>query len=116
DSGPLEAWYVETARAADPTTSIERGMGAQGAVLAVAIAAGAGGAGLLVAWDPWDDVSALAVPVLLALLLQGCAVVATLLLMDEPTRSRAGAGGAADGAAGRAGLLGSVLETPRVVR
>ncbi|WP_181312065.1 MFS transporter [Nocardioides campestrisoli] len=87
DSGPLEAWYVDTARALDPRTSLARGMGAQGAVLAVAIAVGSAGAGLLVAWDPVPGADALVVPVVLAAVLQAGALLATALLMVEAPRS-----------------------------
>ena len=41
DSGPLEAWYVDTTLAADPDAGIERGLSAGATVLSVAIALGA---------------------------------------------------------------------------
>ncbi|WP_110180659.1 MFS transporter [Nocardioides solisilvae] len=105
DSGPLEAWYVESARAADPGTSIEAGMGAQGAVLAVAIAAGSATSGLLVAWDPVPGLAALALPVVVALALQAVTLLVTAVLMVEAPRPTAGAG-----------TWASVVATPRVVR
>ena len=41
DSGPLEAWYVDTAHADDPTVPVERALSAAGTVVGVSIAAGA---------------------------------------------------------------------------
>ncbi|MGH8829015.1 MAG: MFS transporter, partial [Jiangellaceae bacterium] len=67
DSGPLDAWFVDAALADDPDADISRGLGGGGAVLGVAIAAGALIAGGLVALDPLPGVEAIAVPVLAAI-------------------------------------------------
>lgn len=104
DSGPLEAWYVDAVHAVDPGAAIDRGMGAHGTVLALAIALGSAGSGLLVAWDPVPGMEALALPVALAVALQLAALVATALLMVEAPRSQ------------RVGVLGSLLATPATIR
>ena len=85
DSGPLEAWFVDTALAADPDLDLGRALGRGGTVLGVAIAAGALASGLLVALagDPTAAVlAALAVHVL---------GVAGLALLPEPRRPRGSA-------------------------
>jgi MFS family permease len=87
DSGPLEAWYVDAALAADPDTAIDRGMSAHGTVLGVSIAAGAAASGGLVALDPVPGLDALAVPVVLALVIQVVGLVATTVLMVEMPRA-----------------------------
>ncbi len=85
DSGPLEAWFVDTALAADPDLDLGRALGRGGTVLGVAVAAGALASGLLVALagDPTAAVlAALAVHVL---------GVAGLALLPEPRRPRGSA-------------------------
>jgi MFS family permease len=103
DSGPLEAWYVDTAQAVDPQARIDRGMSAHGAVLGVSIAAGALGSGGLIALDPVSGVDPLVVPVAVSLAVQAAGLVAVLVLMREPP-----------GAAGTS-LRQSLLSTPRTV-
>ncbi|MCS5733717.1 MFS transporter [Herbiconiux daphne] len=95
DSGPLEAWYVDTAQAADPAAPIERALSRAGGVLGVAIAGGAVGGGALVAWQPLGSESALALPFAVALGLYAVHTVLLALLVREPSRDdRSGAGGA----------------------
>ncbi|PSL05448.1 putative MFS family arabinose efflux permease [Haloactinopolyspora alba] len=83
DSGPLEAWYVDAALAADPDADISRGLSHGGTALGGAVAVGALTAGGLVALDPLPGVEALAVPVLVGLIVQVVAVVATAVLLVE---------------------------------
>ncbi|WP_157553518.1 MFS transporter [Jiangella gansuensis] len=104
DSGPLEAWYVDTALAHDAAADISRGLSRGGAVVGAAVAAGALGAGGLIALDPLPEVDALAVPVLAALVVQVVAVVATAVLMAETRTAR-----------GWRAVAGSVRRVPRVV-
>ncbi|KAE8762420.1 MFS transporter [Georgenia thermotolerans] len=87
DSGPLEAWYVDAALAADPRAAIERGLSAHSAVLGVAIAGGALAGGGLVAWAPVPGLDALATPVAAALVLQVAGLAAIAALMVEPRRA-----------------------------
>lgn len=89
DSGPLEAWYVDTVQARDPDADISIGLSRGGTVTGIAVGAGALLAGGLVALDPLSSVEALAVPVLFAAVLRAVAVVATMSLLVE-ARPRSG--------------------------
>lgn len=104
DSGPLEAWYVDTVRAVNPDAPIDKGMGAQGTVLALAVAAGTLGSGALIALDPAAGVDALVLPVAVALVMQAAGLLSALLLMTEtpPSTKLRGVGG-------------SFLATPRTI-
>ncbi|SCG64529.1 MFS transporter [Micromonospora halophytica] len=104
DSGPLDAWYVDTTLAADPDATYEPGLGLAGTVAGVAIGAGALLSGGLVALGPVGPVSALTLPVLVALVLQAVALVALLTLLVE-TRPAQGLGA----------LRASVADAPRMV-
>jgi predicted MFS family arabinose efflux permease len=88
DSGPLEAWYVDTTLAADPTAEIEHGLSRGSAVLSLAIAFGALLSGALVALDPIESIPTLALPVLVALALSMLNTLAITLLMKETRRPR----------------------------
>ncbi|MFG1953275.1 MFS transporter [Micromonospora sp. NPDC048830] len=104
DSGPLESWYVDATLAADPDAEYERGLGWAGTVIGLAIGAGALLGGGLVALGPVGPVSALTLPVLVAIALQAAALVALLVLMVE-VRPAQGAGA----------LRASMVEAPRMV-
>jgi MFS family permease len=83
DSGPLEAWYVDSALAADPHADIESGLSRGGVVIGLAIATGSLASGGLIALDPVPGGSALAVPVFAAIALQIVALVAVAVLLVE---------------------------------
>ncbi|GLY96054.1 MFS transporter [Actinoplanes sp. NBRC 103695] len=85
DSGPLEAWYVDRALAADPDADIETGLSRSGVVLGLAIGGGALLGGGLVAW------TSLLVPVLVGVGFAAIDVVAIALLLteDRPARGMA---------------------------
>jgi len=104
DSGPLEAWYVDAAHAANRDARIDRGLGGAGTVLGVAIAAGSLASGALIAWDPLPTVDPLALPVLCALALLVVGFVVTALLMVERPRHT-----------GLRAIGRSTLDTPRTV-
>lgn len=103
DSGPLEAWYVDTIREADPDARIETGLSAQGTVLGLGVAGGAVLISILVAVDPIPAVAALALPVVVALGVQSLATVAVAVLMVEHRPPRG------------VGLIACMAETPRAV-
>ncbi len=86
DSGPLKAWYVETAQAHDPATGVEPTLAHAGTVLGVAIAAGACASGGLVAWHPVGSHSPLLLPFWLAVVanLVHLSLVA-LLVRERPS-------------------------------
>lgn len=104
DSGPLESWYVDATLAADPDAEYERGLGAGGTVLGVAIAAGALLSGALVALGPIGPVSALTSPVLVAVALQLLSLAALLVLLAEVRTAK-----------GPGALRSSIAEAPRMV-
>ncbi|MEW2380006.1 MFS transporter [Micromonospora sp. NPDC047812] len=104
DSGPMESWYVDATLAADPDAEYEPGLGHAGTVVGVAMAAGALLGGGLVALGPVGPISALTVPVLVAIALQAAALVALLVLLVEVRPGR-----------GAGALRASVVEAPRMV-
>lgn len=104
DSGPLEAWYVDQALAADEHADIETGLSRSGVVIGVAIGAGALATGGLVAFGPVGPVSALSLPVYLALGLQVCSLIAVAALMTERRPGR-----------GPAALAASVRGVPAAI-
>jgi len=83
DSGPLEAWYVDHALAADPDADIETGLSRSGIVLGLAIAGAALISGGIVALGGVGPVSALTVPVLAAIAVTAAGLVAVALLMTD---------------------------------
>lgn len=104
DSGPLEAWYVDTVHATEPDAKLQKGLSAQGTVFGVAVACGALLSSGLVALNPLPALGPLVVPVLAALAAQLIALAATWVLMKESTH-----------ATGWRALARSVRETPRSV-
>jgi MFS family permease len=105
ESGPLDAWYVDAALAADPDADIEGGLSAGGAAIGAAIASGALLAGGLVALDPWPAINALAVPLVVSAVLR-CVEIGSLAgLMTEPRESM-----------GWLAVRASVAAVPQVVR
>lgn len=83
DSGPLDAWYVDAAQAADPHADIERGLAHGSVVLGLAISVGALASGGLVALGPVGAVDALVLPLLASLVLELVHLSAVALLMTE---------------------------------
>jgi MFS family permease len=121
DSGPLEAWYVDTVHATEPGADVDGALAAQGVLLGMGLASGALLSGGLVLWDPLPVDSALLLPFLAytALAVLYLAAVATLMKEDRPhlglTRlRRALDSGRATGATVRAGVL--LVRRNRVLR
>jgi MFS family permease len=83
DSGPLEAWYVDTAHADDPGVPVEDALSKAGTVLGLAIAAGALISGGLIAWHPFAPASALELPYWIAIALNVVHLGALALLVRE---------------------------------
>ena len=104
DSGPLEAWFVDAALAADPDTEIEKGLSAGGMVSSIAIAIGALASGAFVALDPSHSVPALVLPFVVALVLGAVNFGAVALLMSEHRATR-----------GLAAVAASVRSVPAVM-
>ena len=112
DSGPLEAWYVDQALAADARADIETGLSRSGVVLGVAIAAGALLTGGLVALCPTVPGGALSLPVYVALGLQIVSLAAVALLMTE-RRPRRGFAALARSVRGVPAAIGGALSLLR---
>jgi hypothetical protein len=108
DSGPLEAWYVDTVHVTEPGADADQALAAQGTVLGGSIAVGALISGGLVYWDPLPVDSALLLPFLVFLALNVVHLVAVLVLLKEP-RTHLDATGARR-------ALTSAKEAPAVIR
>ncbi len=107
DSGPLEAWYVDTVHVTEPGADVDRALAAQDTVLGGSIALGAVVSGGLVAWDPLPLESALLLPLLAWAFLNVVHLTAVVLMMREP-RTHVDATGLRRAA-------GSVKEAPAIV-
>lgn len=83
DSGPLEAWYVDTAQADDPEVAVERGLARAATVLGLAIAVGALCSGGLVAWAPVPATSPLVLPFVLVVGFNLAHLLLTAILVRE---------------------------------
>jgi DHA1 family tetracycline resistance protein-like MFS transporter len=88
DSGPLESWYVDQSLAADPDADIETGLARGGTASSLAIAGAALLSGGLIWLGPVGSVSAMTVPVLVALALSALSTLAAALLISEERPSR----------------------------
>ena len=86
DSGPLEAWFVDTVHVHAPGADVDQELSAAGTVLGASIALGALVSGLLVWWAPLDG-SPLTLPLALAAGLGGAHLLAVLVLLREPPRA-----------------------------
>ncbi|WP_411284623.1 MFS transporter [Lapillicoccus sp.] len=108
DSGPLEAWFVDTVHVRDPGADVDADLSAQGMLLGIAMAVGALVSGVLFWWHPLTSRSAFLLPGIAYIALSVVHLVAVLVLLTEP---RAGV----DTASARRALA-SVRETPVVIR
>ncbi len=86
DSGPLEAWYVDTVHAHSPGADVDRGLSLQGMFLGAGIAGGALVSGGLVWWHPLTSRPALFLPFALAVALNIGHVLVVITLLREPTQ------------------------------
>ena len=83
DSGPLQAWFIDAALAADPGAELERDLAHADVVICGSIAAGALAGGLLVQGGAVFGIEPLVTPVVLAMAVQAASAVALVVLMDE---------------------------------
>lgn len=89
DSGPLEAWFVDTVHVGTPGADVDRQLSRAGSILGVAIAAGAVLSGLLIWWNPAatlfgrEDASALDAAVWASVALSVVHLVTAALAMRE---------------------------------
>ncbi len=110
DSGPLEAWFVDTVHTTTPGADVDGALAAQGTVLGGAIAAGALVSGGLVWWHPFTGASALVLPVAVFVVLNVVHLLAVLVLLREPRDAEH------LDASGARRALASAKEAPVVVR
>ncbi|HIZ97318.1 MAG TPA: MFS transporter [Candidatus Janibacter merdipullorum] len=106
DSGPLEAWYVDTVHRSRPGADVDQDLSRMAGVMGAAMAGGSVAGSGLVAWAPLPDRSPLWLPVAVALALSVVHLVAVLTLLREPPRLDE---------RGLAAARRSVLETPGVI-
>lgn len=110
DSGPLEAWFVDTVHATAPGSDVDGSLAAQGTVLGGGIATGALISGGLVWWHPFADASALVLPVAVFVTLNVVHLLAVLVLLREPPSAEH------LDISGARRALASAKESPAVVR
>lgn len=89
DSGPLDAWYVDSIQATDPEARLDKGLAAGNTMMGLAMGAGALVAGGLVAWVSIPGVDTLALPVWLGFAVLSVDLVAIIVLVREPPRPAA---------------------------
>lgn len=83
DSGPLEAWFVDTVHATTPGADVDRTLSRQGAALGGSIALGALVSGGLVWWHPVSAWSALTLPYAVYAVLAAAHLVMVCVLLRE---------------------------------
>ena len=110
DSGPLEAWFVDTVHASEPDADVDGALAAQGTVVGVSMALGALVSGGLIWWHPVTGQSALWLPVLCGAVLSGLHLLVVLLLLKEPR------GAEHLDASGMRRAVASAKQAPSVVR
>lgn len=110
DSGPLEAWFVDTVHATEPGADVDGALSAQGTMVGIAISVGALVSGGLVWWHPAAGQSALWLPVLVYAALAVVHLAAVVVLLKEPR------GAEHLDASGVRRAVASAKEAPVVVR
>lgn len=116
DSGPLEAWFVDTVHLTEPGADVDRQLSRAGTVLGGAIAVGAVLSGGLIWWDPVrtvlgvEGVSALDAAAWASVVLTVVHLVTAALVMHEPRPV------AAEGRTRLAHALSESRQTPAVIR
>ena len=95
DSGPLEAWFVDTVHETTPGADVDRQLSRAGSILGAAIAVGAVLSGLLIWWNPaatvlgHEDASALDVAVWVSVALSAwCTSSSRAVVMREHRPAR----------------------------
>jgi hypothetical protein len=106
-SGPLEAWYVDAVRAADPDADVAPGLSRAGAADGAGLCLGAVVGGVLPLLADGAGAEVLVLPVLAAAVLTAVSVVAVAVLVVPLGRTRG---------PGAAALLAGVRGVPTVVR
>lgn len=109
DSGPLEAWFVDTVHESAPGTDVDQELSRQGTVLGVGMAVGALLSGALIWWHPIKAFPAIDLAVAVFAALNVIHLIATLSLLKEAPRP--------DSSGDRERrTLASVKEAPAVIK
>jgi len=109
DSGPLEAWFVDTVHESAPGADVDQELSRQGTVLGVGMAVGALLSGALIWWHPIKAFPAIDLAVAVFAALNVIHLIATLSLLKEAPRP--------DSSGDRERrTLASVKEAPAVIR
>lgn len=87
-SGPLEAWYVDTARSAGPAGDLTRGLARGQVAASFGLGAGTVAGGLLPFLVPGDPAAGLALPILVAAGVEGLRGLLSLGLTDARRHGR----------------------------
>lgn len=104
DSGPLEAWFVDSVHEDRPGADVDQELSRAGTLLGLGMAVGAVVSGLLIWWHPLTDQPALDLPVAVYAALTVVHLLAVAVLLKEgPRQHRTGA------------AMESVRETPKVI-
>ena len=109
DSGPLEAWFVDTVHESAPGADVDQELSRQGTVLGVGMAVGALLSGALIWWHPIKAFPAIDLAVAVFAALNVIHLIATLTLLKEAPRP------VSSGDRERRALA-SVKEAPAVIR
>ena len=109
DSGPLEAWFVDTVHESAPGADVDQELSRQGTVLGVGMAVGALLSGALIWWHPIKAFPAIDLAVAVFAALNVIHLIATLSLLKEAPRP------VSSGDRERRALA-SVMEAPAVIR
>ena len=86
DSGPLEAWFVDTVHESAPGADVDQELSRQGTVLGVGMAVGALLSGALIWWHPIKAFPAIDLAVAVFAALNVIHLIATLTLLKEAPR------------------------------
>jgi MFS family permease len=86
DSGPLDAWYVDSSIQSSPDASYEKGLSSAGVVLGVALAIGAVAGGGLVTLGDLGPIPALGLPIAASLVVRVVSIIAISTLVTEQPR------------------------------
>lgn len=108
DSGPLEAWFVDTVHQESPGADVDQELSRSGTALGAALAVGALLSGALIWWHPVKALPAIDAAVAVFALLNVVHLVATTVLLRERPRPAAGP-------VGPSRAWASVREAPAVV-
>ncbi len=116
DSGPLEAWYVDTVHATEPDADIHGALSAQATLLGLGIASGAALSGGLIWWHPISSRPAMLLPLFLWVVLGVVHLAVVLLILREPVTTPAPSPSGTSPASGLRRAAASTREAPVVVR